>query len=363
MGSSEEEEVMEERKKEVKASPLALPRPSYSSIASKEVTKPANDEEQNPAESVISVPEQHKTLIVGDEQKILEQEVDEERFIPVLSKSGRRSGKSSRLSLSDKNESKEMGDIEELKSVQDSNREEIIKEVYQSKPSIREDWMIDDVGTIESSDEESEKKDFTNEKVVAMVDETKVVKEVSHQTSSKPSISEDWMIDDVGTIESSDEESDRSHVTSEDIAVKMDETKVVKEVSQPTSNKPSISEDWMIDDVGTMESSDDEEIPTNTDFEFKDVKSINELDKETKKPSISEDWMIDDVGTIESSDEEEVMEERKKEVKASPLPLPRPSYSSIASKEVTKEAHGEKQKLAESVITIHEQHKTLIVGD
>merc|ERR1711915_1020805 len=125
--------------------------------------------------------------------------------------------------------------------------------------------------------------------------------EVSQPTSNKPSISEDWMIDDVGTIESSDEESDRRHVTSEDIAVKMNETKVVKEVSQPTSNKPSISEDWMIDDVGTMESSDDEEIPTNTDFEFKDVKSINELDKETKKPSISEDWMKDDVGTIESS--------------------------------------------------------------
>merc|ERR1711915_269688 len=117
MGSSEEEEVMEERKKEVKASPLALPRPSYSSIASKEVTKPANDEEQNPAESVISVPEQHKTLIVGDEQEIIEQEVDEEGFTPVLSKSGRRSRKSSRLSLSDKNESnEEIGDILESKS-------------------------------------------------------------------------------------------------------------------------------------------------------------------------------------------------------------------------------------------------------
>merc|ERR1712228_1025788 len=140
---------------------------------------------------------------------------------------------------------------------------------------------------------ESDRSHVTSEDIAVKMDETKVVKEVSQPTSNKPSISEDWMIDDVGTIESSDEESDRKDVTSENIPVKMDETKVEKEVSQPTSNKPSISEDWMIDDVRTIVSSYDEEILTNTDFEFKDGRSL---------------------GTIESSDEE-VMEERRKEVK------------------------------------------------
>merc|ERR1711915_92061 len=207
MGSSEEEEVMEERKKEVKASPLALPRPSYSSIASKEVNKPANDEEQNPAESVIDVPEQHKTLIVGDEYEIIEQEVDEEGFTPVLSKSGRRSRKSSRLSLSDKNESKQAVNILDSKSV-DSNRNEMLKETNQSKLSISDDWMIDDVGTIETSHDEEipTKTDFKE----AEFKDVKSINEIEQETK-KPSISEDWMIDDVGTIESSDEENRTPH--------------------------------------------------------------------------------------------------------------------------------------------------------
>merc|ERR1711973_231783 len=123
------------------------------------------------------------------------------------------------------------------------------------------------------------------------------------QIVSKPTISEDWMIDDVGTIESTDEE---------DCEVKVDISKTEKKedakttehitTTEPASvaTKPTISEDWMIDDVGTIESSDEEESEVNVD-----EISLKQEHKEEKhivsKPTISEDWMIDDVGTIESS--------------------------------------------------------------
>jgi len=90
----------------------------------------------------------------------------------------------------------------------------------------------------------------------------------------------------VGTMESSDDE---------DL---VENTKV--NVSE-TPTKPTIGEEWMIDDVGTIESSDDEEL----------IDSNKVLEPPTK-PTIGEEWMIDDVGTMESSDDDGETDKQEK---------------------------------------------------
>jgi hypothetical protein len=188
-----------------------------------------------------------------------------------------------------------------------------------SKPLIGEEWMIDDVGTMESSDDEeiiqSTKVDSTKQE-----DNPVLKMEIKKETPVKPVIGEEWMIDDVGTIESSDDEDIVEE--SKRVDSKQQEPVPVHTVEQNTV-KPIIGEEWMIDDVGTMSSSDEEEVIVES---IKVIEANIPVDDNTSKPVIGEKWMIDDVGTMESSDEEEV--EALK-----PLALPMPKYSDIAGKE------------------------------
>merc|ERR1719239_338789 len=129
------------------------------------------------------------------------------------------------------------------------------------------------------------------------------------------------------------------------------------------SLKPVIGEEWMIDDVGTIESSDEEDTAetsktnasegTTEHIPFKKEKIDTSI-----KPVIGEEWMIDDVGTMDSSDDD--LEEEKLH---RPLALPMPSYSDIASKEKTYLSQDENQQPAASVIAAQGPHLTLVVAD
>merc|ERR1711976_561716 len=104
---------------------------------------------------------------------------------------------------------------------------------------------------------------------------------------------------------------------------------------EPAKQGLDYSDDWMIDDVGAMESSDEEK-------EAKSEINLKEAAKDDNKPSsveskkglvYSDNWMIDDVGAIDSSDEEPVADQRPKVSEETKfLALKAPSYSDIASK-------------------------------
>merc|ERR1711892_668238 len=188
-----------------------------------------------------------------------------------------------------------------------------------------EAWMIDDVGTMDSdSEEESEQK-----KEVYLVP---VEKKIDSTKETKPAIaglpmndaSEAWMIDDVGNMDSASEEESEQK---KEVSV-VEEPEQRKEVSAPLEKKPETpketkpliaglpmddaSEDWMIDDVGTMDSDSEEESEQKKDVSLTPVEEKRETPKETKPiiaglpmDDASEAWMIDDVGTMDSDSEDE----------------------------------------------------------
>merc|ERR1711972_1029871 len=133
-------ESSEDEESDVK---LALPMPTYSAIAAKEAIPDVMEEDQKEAEQVIPVSGPHQTLIVCDDDNMVPEEVDEEGFKAVMSKSQKRSRNSSRISVSDSSG---------VSKHVESNLSETKVPV---KSEISEDWMID-VGTIDSSDDEEE---------------------------------------------------------------------------------------------------------------------------------------------------------------------------------------------------------------
>merc|ERR1711973_365281 len=89
-----------------------------------------------------------------------------------------------------------------------------------------------------------------------------------------------------------------------------------------------------------------------------DVQPVEE-ERVSKKEdvTISDDWMIEDVGTIESTDDES----KNDDAQNKPLSLAQPLYSDIASKEAVSIIENEKQKTPDPIITIKGSHETLII--
>merc|ERR1712212_455615 len=131
---------------------------------------------------------------------------------------------------------------------------------------------------------------------------------------TKALISDDWMIDDVGAIESSDDEEcikkkenpmlalPKPEYSS--IAAKVPEPEVsMEQQQQPTEVLPvhGVHETLVV-------SIEEEKVECKTDAEGftpvpskKTRKSSSNSFTEPTNPTISDDWMIDDVGAIESS--------------------------------------------------------------
>merc|ERR1711915_422660 len=115
-------------------------------------------------------------------------------------------------------------------------------------------------------------------------------------------LSEAWMIDDVGTMESeSEEDDDHESPKSKKITDKENISENKQKVKEDT--KSDLSEAWMIDDVGTMKSESEEENEGSAE-----TNNIHTNEKEIvqeKTADLSEALIIDDVGTIKSESEEE----------------------------------------------------------
>ncbi len=200
----------------------------------------------------------------------------------------------------------------ETKNVSDKVDEKKVLEYSQ-------DWMIDDVGVIEDSDEEQEVTIPTAEMVIVNIEEKNVASSGLSETTADEKegleYSQDWMIDDVGVIEDSDDEQDVTVATAKTVTGNIEETSAVAETKAVDKKGLEYSKDWKIDDVGAIEDSDDEQEVTvviaNTvigNIEEKNVETSAVAETkaiEKKGLEYSQDWMIDDVGAIEDSDDEQ----------------------------------------------------------
>ena len=175
------------------------------------------------------------------------------------------------------------------------------------------------------------------------------------------------MIDDVGAIEDSDEEQVATVKVTEvkekitETSTFMQEPKAETKVEEKKGLE--YSQDWMIDDVGAIEDSDEED-PKDDKIE---ETTKTKCEEKRQAVNYSEYWMIDDVGIIESSDEEWVKETPKNKNNVinsnkvtTPLALPAPKYSDIASKLPNVIANEEEQKSASEVIAVGCQYKPII---
>eukprot|EP00090_Calanus_glacialis_P016241 TRINITY_DN25465_c0_g1_i1.p1 TRINITY_DN25465_c0_g1~~TRINITY_DN25465_c0_g1_i1.p1 ORF type:complete len:1826 (-),score=521.33 TRINITY_DN25465_c0_g1_i1:410-5347(-) len=142
--------------------------------------------------------------------------------------------------------------------------------------------------------------------------------------------SDAWMDDDVGTIESDDE--DEVEITKQPVINAKDVTQ-----SQTKDMKPAIaglpmddaSDEWMNDDVGTIESGSEDEVEQNQKNEKIVPETKKEQNTEQRKSyaglptdTVTDVWMNDDLGSLDSEEEEE----------AKPLALTAPSWAGVASK-------------------------------
>merc|ERR1712106_113877 len=184
-----------------------------------------------------------------------------------------RKQKTSSLNMSSSSYSLSIPDEEEIECLKEDTVTKI-DSTKETKPAIAglpmddasEAWMIDDVGTMDSdSEEESEQKQEVY--LVPVEEKPETPKETKPLIAGLPmdDASEAWMIDDVGNMDSaSEEESEQKR----EVSV-VEEPEQRKEVSAPLEKKPETpketkpliaglpmddaSEDWMIDDVGTMD--------------------------------------------------------------------------------------------------------------
>merc|ERR1711915_638342 len=157
---------------------------------------------------------------------------------------------------------------------------------------LSEVWMIDDEGTMHSeSDEDNES--LQADKKDKKISSSKFVKpQELPDKESMNDLSEAWMVDDVGTIDSDSEGENENIVFLDNVNVT---EKTNKDKAQTTKD---LSEAWMIDDMGKKdsESKKENEAQPAGKKERVNTERVNDL---------SEAWMIDDVGTIESESEEE----------------------------------------------------------
>merc|ERR1712212_1345114 len=266
---------------------LALPKPEYSSIAAKLPEPEVSMEQQQQPAEVLPAHGVHETLVVSIEEEKVECKTDTEGFTPVQSKKTRKSSSNS-----------------------------FTKPTNQT---ISDDWMIDDVGAIESSDDE----------------ECIKKKETPMLALPKPEYSS--------------------------IAAKLPEPEVsMEQLQQPAEVLPvhGVHQTLVV-------SNEEEKVECKTDAEgFTHVlskkireRSSNSCTKPTK-PTISDDWMIDNVGAIESSDDEQSIKIKERPV----LALPKPEYSSIAANLPEPEVSMEQQQQPTEVLLAHGVHETLVVS-
>merc|ERR1711962_1536862 len=247
-----------------------------------------------------------------------------------------------------------------------------VESILPVKSEISEDLMIDDVGTIESSeDEESDTQLALPMPTYSAIASKEAIPDVMEEDQkeaeqvipvSGPHQTLIVCDDDKIVPEDVDEEgfkavlnkSQKRSRNSSRISVS-DSSGASKHVESSLPVKSEMCEDWMIDDVGTIESSDDEDemAKHQKETEIKNVKDSKKSKSECE-PVLGEEWMIDDVGTIESSEDEE---------SDTQLALPMPTHSAIASKEAIPDVMEEDLKEAEQVIPLSGPHQTLIVCD
>merc|ERR1712106_968090 len=220
-------------------------------------------------------------------------------------------------------------DVEQNKETTVQIEEKVQQSAKDTKPAIAglpmddasDAWMSDDVGTIDSDSEDQEEE---NKETAIKIEE----KIQQRSMDTKPAIaglpmddaSEAWMNDDVGTIDSESED--------EDEKIREATVQTKEKIDQPSKvTKPSIaglpmddaSDAWMNDDVGTIDS-DDEDSVRSLDKEKKiTVEKIEEFTEKLKVKAahsgfaglpvddVSDTWMNDDFVAIE--DDEDCIEE------------------------------------------------------
>merc|ERR1711962_160533 len=213
---------------------LALPKPEYSSIAAKLPEPEVSIEQQQQPDEVLPAHGVHETLVVSIEEEKVDCKTDAEGFTPVSSKKTRKSSSNSFTEP--------------------------------TKPTISDDWMIDDVGAIESSDDEEcikkketpmlalPKPEYSS--IAAKLPEPEVSMEQQQQTDEvlpAHGVHETLVV----SIEEKKVECRTDVEGFTPISSKKTRKSSINSFIEPT--KPAISDDWMIDDVGAIESSDDEE--------------------------------------------------------------------------------------------------------
>merc|ERR1711915_554843 len=200
--------------------------------------------------------------------------------------------------------SRTSSDEEEIQCLKEDPIKTIAKVLEEdSATELSEAWMIDDVGTMNSECNE-DNEPLQADKKDRKISSSKFIKpQELLEKESMNHLSEAWMIDDLGTIDSDSEGENESNVFLDNVNVA---EKTNKDKAQTTKD---ISDAWMIDDVGAMnsESEDENEGSVKSKVCSSNIDAIkNEKEvPQAKTTDLSEAWMIDDVGTIESESEEE----------------------------------------------------------
>merc|ERR1712228_543080 len=189
--------------------------------------------------------------------------------------------------------SRTSSDEEEIQCLKEDPIKTIAKVLEEdSATELSEAWMIDDVGTMNSEcDEDNEP--LQADKKDRKISSSKFIKpQELLEKESMNHLSEAWMIDDLGTIDSDSEGENESNVFLDNVNVA---EKTNKDKAQTTKD---ISDAWMIDDVGKIdsESKKENEAPPAGKKERVNTEKVNDL---------SEAWMIDDVGAMNSESEDE----------------------------------------------------------
>merc|ERR1711915_680661 len=166
-------------------------------------------------------------------------------------------------------------------------------EIPQAKTTdLPEAWMIDDVGTIESESEE--------ENISSPEDKKSTYKKDISENKRK--IKEDTLSNNVSTIDPESEKENIATMETKNPSLNVRNSQDIEEVKENTT-KADLSDAWMIDDVGTINSESEEENEGSAE-----TNNIHNNEKEIikkKTTDLSEAWMIDDVGTMESESEED----------------------------------------------------------
>merc|ERR1719295_853473 len=204
---------------------LALPQPSYASIASHEVTQAAKEPELPTTDEVVVLKSgKSLPLVVNVEEKTDSEEdlKDSEGFKEVTTRKSKRERKhSKRVSQCDDEpsadkEAKESevkpGVIDNVVTSQDEKAKMPVGGFSLPISEMTEDWMDDDIAII-SDDEESDhdEKAAVQDKIVEMEKKLSMSEEPKAKGFSLPTseVIDAWMDDDIAAIESEEEEDEK----------------------------------------------------------------------------------------------------------------------------------------------------------